>query len=509
MSKRPNCDILDLIREAVLKANAIRPFSSFTQAIYRAALKIFILYCKNCCDVRSIILKQTPSSINWVPGISDLDVFLVLGDKLPASGIFEKVCLFWRVHLFCRRFLPVFDRELMLIQEAYLSNWRRYVVTASNLKGRNVAIWGEDLFKGQEFGLRGFQDTDLLGYVFMFLRLFNRISQDKSLTLYKKRLIFSRITYKAVRSLNPSRNDLADKSGFILRLRRNSRDQMLLLFLRQLEEKAKHSIRQRVIARNPGVDDYNVINDGGSVPGGLEARSVQIKGSFFNSPELKAGLLAAWIPPLKLGSLMVVLKGDMDDVESASCMRLVRQVLLRLSVFPEFLFPESARYFLLCEDPLHLLRLPLEGKVIFDQGIIPKKILPEGVFLLRNFLDSSAKLLSLTQEEWVFNPKHPWYRDLTDMSFVLERLTALRVFLEEDKVYLFSAGIKDRAQSLYPGFSREINEFKKAHPRVFNRKEALARYIVLSKLVREINRYLSENQTAIDRKMADRMFIRE
>jgi hypothetical protein len=78
----------------------------------------------------------------------------------------------------------------------------------------------------------------------------------------------------------------------------------------------------------------------------------------------------------------------------------------------------------------------------------------------------------------------------------------LRVFLEENRVYLFSAGIKVRAQSLYPGFFQEINEFKKAHPRVSNRKEALARYIILSELIREINRYLSENQSAIDRKMA-------
>src|SRR5437016_5956468 len=99
--------IRDIVRTAVLKTNPHWPFSSLNKTPYYLAIRIFVQACKRFPEIHSVYLRAGLTEGHWLPGLSDIDLTLVIDSKLTVEREFVFLRSFWKRYKFLKCFFPM------------------------------------------------------------------------------------------------------------------------------------------------------------------------------------------------------------------------------------------------------------------------------------------------------------------------------------------------------------------------------------------------------------------
>jgi hypothetical protein len=110
----------DLLRTAVLATNPYWPFTRLNRWPYDAALSILVRTARKRREISNLYIRMN-SAQPWIPGLSDIDLTVLLRSGLAADDEYGVLESFWRT---CAR-LQVFPLlgEVQILDEAELGSW--------------------------------------------------------------------------------------------------------------------------------------------------------------------------------------------------------------------------------------------------------------------------------------------------------------------------------------------------------------------------------------------------
>src|SRR5581483_7809711 len=132
----------DLLRTIALRTNPHWPFTYLNHVPYRLALASSIHALRGKRGVRSIYLRHSSKARGWEPGLSDIDLTVILEDGLSRRQDYELVSSCWRTFHRLRRTFPMLG-EMELLSRSDLPLWLAYSQT-----GPGPARW--TLLAGRE-----------------------------------------------------------------------------------------------------------------------------------------------------------------------------------------------------------------------------------------------------------------------------------------------------------------------------------------------------------------------
>ena len=111
----------DLLRTAVLATNPYWPFTHCNRWPYEGALYMFVRALRARPEIRSIYLR-VPRQDAWIPGLSDIDLTLVLQGGMSAEREYDLLTFFWRTYARLKCLFPMLG-EVEILDEAEVSPW--------------------------------------------------------------------------------------------------------------------------------------------------------------------------------------------------------------------------------------------------------------------------------------------------------------------------------------------------------------------------------------------------
>ena len=113
-----------LLRTLVLRTNRYFPFRYTNQWPYRAASKAAARRFGRHAGVLALYLRHAHTSAAWIPGLSDIDLTMVLKRGLSAAAEFDLVDLLWSDYRSLKRYFPMLG-ELRILGADDLNAWLR------------------------------------------------------------------------------------------------------------------------------------------------------------------------------------------------------------------------------------------------------------------------------------------------------------------------------------------------------------------------------------------------
>jgi hypothetical protein len=111
---------IDVLRVVVLKTNPYWPFSRCNRWPYALAVRALRRSFRKCPEIRALWIWHD----RWIPGLSDIDVTVLIRRGLTAEEGYAFLVSFWRRFDRLRRVFPMIEAKL--IEEEELPLWLRY-----------------------------------------------------------------------------------------------------------------------------------------------------------------------------------------------------------------------------------------------------------------------------------------------------------------------------------------------------------------------------------------------
>jgi hypothetical protein len=101
------------LRKLVLKTNAYWPSKQLSQWASDLAMRSYVWKFHSSPHIRRIYVRGGWNEDPWVPGLSDIDLALVIRSDLSLAEEYRFLLSFWNSHAQLSRFFPVFDVTLL------------------------------------------------------------------------------------------------------------------------------------------------------------------------------------------------------------------------------------------------------------------------------------------------------------------------------------------------------------------------------------------------------------
>lgn len=111
----------------MVKTNSIWPFSSLNRVPYYLAIKCFIRECNKFSEVKSIYLRHSLAEGNWVPGLSDIDLTIIIESGLNREKEFVFLVTFWKSYERLKKFFPMLG-QVEVLDEELIKIWTRFTI---------------------------------------------------------------------------------------------------------------------------------------------------------------------------------------------------------------------------------------------------------------------------------------------------------------------------------------------------------------------------------------------
>jgi hypothetical protein len=115
----------DLARRAVLATNPHWPFSALNRWPYRAAIAAAARRMRRLGSVRALCLRNSLTRADWVPGLSDIDLTLVVEPIADVGADYERLRSIWHEHAALKRAFPMLG-EMDVLTTTTLGAWSRF-----------------------------------------------------------------------------------------------------------------------------------------------------------------------------------------------------------------------------------------------------------------------------------------------------------------------------------------------------------------------------------------------
>jgi len=226
-------DRRDWLRTLVLKTNRIWPLRQCNRLPYAAALRLFVVAFRRHREIASIYLSHGLAGNEWIPGLSDIDLTVILESGLSVEEEYDLLERFWSTYDRLKRYCPMLG-ELVILEEADFGLWQTYSSTTE--QGRHwVLLHGRETAKPVAVDAAAWRKRALNAALWMHLESLLPCLSRPDCYLRQQDLV--RRARKIVRYLGPVAAGDVDGKTEVARFRDSA--EMVAFILKVLESAAR------------------------------------------------------------------------------------------------------------------------------------------------------------------------------------------------------------------------------------------------------------------------------
>ncbi len=125
----------DLLRLVVIKSDRFWPFRVLNRSAYGFATAAFVALCRTYPCVKSVYLRHALHGENFRPGLSDIDLTVVIDATLERRAEYCFLRSFWQRAALLSRLFPMIG-EIEILNRSHLESWSRF-----GPEGRKTREW--------------------------------------------------------------------------------------------------------------------------------------------------------------------------------------------------------------------------------------------------------------------------------------------------------------------------------------------------------------------------------
>lgn len=127
-------DLRDWLRAFVLRTNGTWPFRACNRLPYFAAVRLLVNAACERPEIESVYVSHGMAGSDWTPGMSDIDLTVILTRGLAAEEECDFLEWFWGTYDRLKRYFPMLG-EVVILDEGEFQLWQIYSSTTA--QGRN------------------------------------------------------------------------------------------------------------------------------------------------------------------------------------------------------------------------------------------------------------------------------------------------------------------------------------------------------------------------------------
>lgn len=462
----------NLIRIIVLKTNSIWPFNYLNRIPYYLAIKIFIRIFSVYKEIKSIYLRHGLSEKNWVPGISDIDLTIIIDGNLSKENSYLFLQVFWKKFEKVKKFFPMLG-EADIINDSEIKNWTKFSIRGYESRNWKL-LYGEKNVESNYSLDPNTLSMDSLNYaITTYLEYFIPKFYSDETNRFIKEKELSRLTSKIFRYAKSSllENDLKIKNNSDLY------SELLCNILKKL----KSSIENNV----PKVSIENDVND----------ISQSFHDEDFNSNEINLKGISDYknqIASFKISYTVrfIILKDDLKDEEIIDCVEAIRKNFSKLKVKPVILNKSLFEYLVRIYNPFVYSQLVGAREILLGDDLFLSIKQPDILYYKKALLEEIGNII-------LFPKKHSLISPLKIQPFLLNgfvsdinRILFLKLFLEKKILKTdFADGIEECKKN-YSVYIKQTEQLITEYDSADKKKLSFDTYSLLNSLTEDIHKAL-------------------
>jgi len=431
-------DLKKLLRTAVVKTNAVTPFTLLNRLPYRLALVQVRRLCRGFPEIKSLYLRHGLSRDDWVPGLSDIDLTVVISSTLSSRAEYDFLCAFRKSYTSLKKRFPMLG-EVDCLSESHCNGW-----TGFSMRGFEAAHWrlidGENtierLYSQSETTLR--QDAlNLALTVFeeFIMDRFYQVSDLAWIDIKSLERVAAKVQRYATFGLTGSPVQPIETGQGV--------SGILIQLLALLNEQAI-----QLSPKRPSLSGISGIQ--------AELEELQIEQEYGASRYSGLHDCEDSIHSLTLAYVdaYLVLKADLPATDAVRVLKNIRSICRASGVCPMILTPGLFEYFLVSYRPRRNLDLQRHRHVMFGRDLVGNVGPPTAQSCARALLDQTLNAL-LAPATCVLYPAGILNSDHRLTS--VWRSMFIKLYLDTGAVGSHTSSL-DRCRTLYPELCSEIDQ---------------------------------------------------
>lgn len=421
------------LRKWVLRTNAYWPFGQCSRAIYSGALKAFLLAFRGRKEISNIYLRNGMAESNWVPGLSDIDLTVLLRPDLTADKQFSFWVHFWKRYRSLRSRFPMLG-EVEVLTENELNTYLTYCSHTSQKPTWTVLSGSADVNLNAAT-CSGWQRRALRTAICVYLDIFLPCFRHSDSPTYLHDL--QRRARKILRLLQPVFTEAGHPAAWDVSRNPSALMAELLVAL----EAAVNCVAPR--------------------SGGMNAKPMQLQAPQSHDPQYSGAFANGVRSVIRLKKrIWALLNNDLyrDEIERATteCSNLYPRENDTAIVLPFLLFEYIVRGYY----PYDYSNLQFHRTILFGTDPLAEIAPPERMHFVDHMMDHIPNVLKFTRSQELFD-------SLTENSFsslhnTLDRALAVQLLLRDDGTWPSWQDVQAHCRAAFPGHFRTLENVKTA-----------------------------------------------
>ncbi len=447
-----------LLRTLVLRTNRYFPFRYSNQWPYRLASKAAARRFGRHAGVLALYLRHSHASAAWIPGLSDIDLTMVLKRGLSLAVEFDLVDVLWSDYRSLKRYFPMLG-ELRILAADDLNLWLRE--TSESPTPRAWALLaGEPVYDSAADRSPNWRKRCLDFAMWIYLDLIPPcLAAPDSLVNHED---LRRRVRKIFRVLKPV---LSEKPV----VREDAFEEPRAASALALAAQCAITLERAVL-----------LLEGGSAGNAEPARTTPSEGARFhaNPSSRLAGVRSA----MKFHETVLLV---MENGSTAEAIAAAMAAAGRYWDLPAVPLPQSVFHYMVRKyDSYNYRELEREREVLYgaDPLDMPPPQPSDIAAFLRAHVDHE---LALPRSEWLFSPGQ--FPSADELQVAFGQIMALRLLLEKNWVSLVRRDVDAQARREYPTCCQELEEIiqMSGSDREIARRRTFALFVDLTKAVHD------------------------
>jgi len=442
--------VRDPIRVLVLKSNTFWPLYCLNKVPYELAIQVFIRAFKRFPEIKSIYLRHGMTESNWVPGLSDIDLTLIVDSNLTVEKEFFFLKCLWEKYERIRKFFPMLG-EVDILNEKHIRTWTKFtirgyesrnwkLVYGTEAVGANYAANPERLI----IDSLNHAITIYLGY--FLTKFYQREGSAYLVAKEIERLAAKILIYANKYNARLNREEI-EYTKF------HTRADTLHCIIKGLEESIKHSTLPGI---RPGfeqggrswlrsLDSHNVA---------LESQSTDFREPALHREEIKSIILSNF-------RSFIVLHDGLNASAIKDCVNTLRRVVLMQEVKPIIVTTCVFDYMLRVYMPYGYTHLIGNRAVPFGEDVLLDIRPPDKYYFIKNQVEQAINVLTFPQTQIVISPTK--FDQIAEkvLSSNANRALFLKMYLEKGLLRPWHRENVAECEKHYPDHVAEIEKLKK------------------------------------------------
>ena len=426
--------IRDIVRTAVIKTNPYWPFTTLNKTPYYFAIRIFVEACEKFPAIRAVYLRSGLAEGHWSPGLSDIDLTIVIDSRLSIDDEFAFLCSFWKRYDRLKNFFPMLG-EVEILNTEQLKIWTQF-----GLRGYEAPQWkllyGSETARNQYKGDRRKLIKDCLDDALSFYQgYFREKFTVHNQTSYLGSVELKRISQKIFRCLN-SMNPTGSANR---RVQDTGSDNVDLLY--RILAGFENDISSFSAGNNC------VSGDNGALP--VKSSTPLVRNSA-NATELfhLDGAIESVLRNY-IGIILVVLKAGLDHSKLRNCLTALERTFPGQMplILTQPLFVYMQRHY----DPFEYSHLVKFRELLLGDDLIPRIQPPSRDSIVGYLLGQVPNILALPYNRAAILPSQRRTSSLQrESERLVERALLLRLYFEKGLVHPWFYELLKECQKHYP-----------------------------------------------------------